>query len=257
MRRARRLVFAAPLVVIAACGAPGQAAPPPPMAPPPPRSSVAPASALRRFFGVFGDVRAWSSLFFMLLSLVTGVFYFVFAVVGVSMSAGLAILIIGVPFFLGFIGLMRVLALGEGRLLEAVSGERMPRRPVHPGPPRGFVQRMLDMLRDARTWTTLAYFVLMLPLGVVYFTIAVTGSSLGVGLLGAGFAALLQAFGVDLPMGPVHLQVGNEPIGQGNALALFLPCLLLGILALTVTMHVARAIGRGHARLAKALLVTG
>lgn len=227
------------------------------MAPPPPRTGAAPPSGLRRFFGVYGDVRAWTSLFFMLLSLVTGVFYFTFAVVGVSMSAGLAILVIGLPFFLGFIGLMRVLALGEGRLLEAVSGERMPRRPVHPGPPRAFLQRMLDMLRDARTWTTLAYFVLMLPLGTAYFAIAVTGSAVGLALLGAGFAALLQALGLSLPFGPVHLQVGSEPLGQGGALALLLPCIALGVLVLTLTMHLARAIGRGHARLAKALLVTG
>src|SRR2546430_12262773 len=34
-----------------------------------------------------------------------------------------------------FIGIARVIALGEGRLLEAMTGERMPRRPVHPGPP--------------------------------------------------------------------------------------------------------------------------
>jgi uncharacterized membrane protein len=227
------------------------------MAPPPPRSGAVPASALRRFFGVFGDVRAWTSLFFMLLSLVTGIFYFTFAVVGVSMSAGLAILIVGVPFFLGFIGLMRVLALGEGRLLEAVSGERMPRRPVHPGPPRAFLQRMLDMLRDARTWTTLAYFVLMLPLGTAYFVIAVTGSATGLALAGAGLAGTLQVLGLDLPFGPLDLQLGSAPLDGPGALLLLVPCMLLGILVLTLTMQLARAIGRGHARLAKALLVTG
>jgi hypothetical protein len=28
------------------------------------------------------------------------------------------------------------------------------------------------MLRDRRTWTTIAYFILMLPIGITYFVIA-------------------------------------------------------------------------------------
>ena len=35
------------------------------------------------------------------------------------------------------------------------------------------------MLQDARTWTTLVYFVIMLPLGILYFITAVTGLSVG------------------------------------------------------------------------------
>jgi hypothetical protein len=83
------------------------------------------------FFGVFLDPRAYTSLFFMLLSLATGVIYFTFAVTGLSLSAGLAVLIIGIPFFLVFMALTRVVSLAEGRLIEAMTGERMPRRPVH------------------------------------------------------------------------------------------------------------------------------
>ena len=133
---------------------------------PPPRRVENP-SATRRFFGIFLDARAYTSLFYMLLTLATGILYFVLVVVGLSLSAGLAILIIGVPFFLVFIGITRVVSLGEGRLIEAITGERMPRRPVHPGPPGGWWARIGAMLSDARTWTTLLYFVLMLPLGIL------------------------------------------------------------------------------------------
>jgi hypothetical protein len=86
-------------------------------------------SGLRRFFGIFLDPRAYTSLFYMLLTLATGIIYFTFVVTGLSLSAGLAILIVGVPFFLAFIGMARVISLGEGRLIEAITGERMPRRP--------------------------------------------------------------------------------------------------------------------------------
>jgi hypothetical protein len=64
-------------------------------------------------------MRAWTSLFYALLALVTGVFYFTVTVTGLSLSAGLAVLIIGIPVFLLFIGFTRVLALAEGRLVEA------------------------------------------------------------------------------------------------------------------------------------------
>ena len=110
-----------------------------------------------RFFGVYLDPRTYTSLFYMLLALATGIVYFTFVVMGLSLSLGFAVLIIGIPFFLAFIGIARVIALGEGRLLEAVTGERMPRRPVHPGPAAHWWDRIIGMLKDVRTWTTLAY----------------------------------------------------------------------------------------------------
>src|SRR5258708_34910855 len=48
-----------------------------------------PESGAGAFFGVFLDPRAYTSLFFMLLSLATGVIYFTLAVTGLSFSAGL------------------------------------------------------------------------------------------------------------------------------------------------------------------------
>ena len=132
---------------------------------------------------MFLDFRAYSSLFYMLLTLATGILYFTVVVTGLSLSLGLGILIIGIPFFLAFIGITRVISLGEGRLLEAVTGERMPRRPMHPGPAAGWLARIGEMLKDARTWTTLLYLLLMLPLGIVYFTVAVTLLALGLALV--------------------------------------------------------------------------
>ena len=74
---------------------------------------AAQASGVGRFFGVFMDARAYTSLFYMLLTLATGIVYFTFVVTGLALSAGLAVLVIGIPFFLAFIGMARVLALGD------------------------------------------------------------------------------------------------------------------------------------------------
>ena len=61
----------------------------------------------------------------MVLALATGIFYFTWVVAGVSMSAGFAVLIIGVPFVILYFGSVRVLSLVEGRLVEVMLGERM------------------------------------------------------------------------------------------------------------------------------------
>src|SRR5208337_4786812 len=120
------------------------------------------------------------------------VFYFTFAVTGVSLSAGLAVLVVGVPFFLLFIGITRVISLAEGRLIEATTGVRMPRRPLHPGTKQGFWSRVGHMLKDRRTWTTLAYLVLMLPLGIAYFVTAITGLAVSLALIFGPLAGLAE-----------------------------------------------------------------
>ncbi len=222
---------------------------------PRPRSVTGQPGALRRFFGVYGDMRAWTSLFFLLLALPTGILYFTLAVTGLSLSLGLAVLIIGVPFFLAFIGLVRVLALGEGRLIEATTGERMPRRPQHPGSPRTLWQRSLDMLRDMRTWTTLAYFVLRLPLGIAYFVFATVGIALGAAL---PFASIWEA---GRQLGWIQSD-GGIHVGVEDGILYYLPTwpglllmLLAGLVILTLTMHGAKLLARADARLAKAMLV--
>jgi hypothetical protein len=205
---------------------------------------------LRRFFGVYSDPRAYLSLFYMLLALVTGIVYFVFVVTGLSLSAGLAVLIIGLPFFLMFIGIARVLALGEGRLLEAISGERMPRRPVHPGPSLGLWARITAMLSDPRTWTTLAYLLLMLPIGIFYFVVAIFGISLGGALIVGPFLVFAQNLGWDVNGGEslLHPAVLGAPLVAPITMA-------LGVLIFTALMHAARGVGRMQVALARALLV--
>lgn len=214
-----------------------------------PRATESP-NPLRRFFGVFSDSRAYLSLFYMLLTLVTGIIYFTVVVTGLSLSAGFAVLIIGFPFFLAFIGIARVLALGEGRLLEAITGERMPRRPVHPGARNGFWTRVGEMLKDPRTWTTLAYLLLMLPVGIFYFVVAITGIAIGVALIAGPFLVVAQHLGWDINNG---ISVMQPEFLAAPLIAPF--TIALGVLILTVLMHAARGIGRVQVALARALLV--
>ena len=209
---------------------------------PPPRPH---RSALGRFFGVYSDLRAYLCLLFMLLSLVTGVAYFTFATVGLSLSLGLAILIIGVPFFLAFIGVARVIALAEGRIVETLLGVRMPRRPPYRDREAPFWQRVVAMLKDPRTWSTLLYLLLMLPLGIFYFTFAVVGIVVSLATVLAPILVLLYHAGI----------VQIEGTVQSPHPAVLPLISILGIILLTVTMHLARGLGHLHGQLARMLLV--
>jgi uncharacterized membrane protein len=205
------------------------------------------ASTIGRFFGVFADPRAYLSLLYMLLALVTGIAYFTFAVTGLSLSLGLAILIIGVPFFLLFIGATRVVALAEGRIVESLLGTRMPRRPAYPDRETPLLQRIVEMLKDPRTWGTLLYLVAMLPLGVFYFTFVVVGLVLSLATMVAPVFVLLYHFGIVQIEGTVNVEYPHPAL---------MPLIsILGVLLLTMTLHLARGIGYLHGQLAKTLLV--
>jgi len=203
-------------------------------------------SVLGQFFGVVVDPRTYGALFYMLLSLATGIFYFTVVVTGASLSLGLLILIVGIPLLVLFLALTRVLSLVEGRIVETLLGERMPRRPLYTQRGKGWLERIKEMFTDGRTWTAMLYFLLMLPVGTAYFTVAVT-------LLSTSAALILS------PLSLLDVQIFNFWY-DGENLVEAMPWLVTlapvaGIVLLFITLHVARVVGRLHGTLAKQLLV--
>ena len=200
------------------------------------------------FFGVFADPKAWGGLVFMLISLVTGILYFTWAVTGLSVSLGLMILIIGVPIAILFLLSFRGFAFLEGRLVEALLGERMPRRASFTDSSLSWIERLKILLTGKATWLSIIYMILMLPLGIIYFTAVVT----------------LVAVSVSLIASPILTYAFNIPIGtfiDGGLvwqLQEYLTPLLaiLGVVLATSTLHISRWVGKVHGKFAKALLVS-
>jgi len=202
------------------------------------------------FFNVVRDPRAYGALMYMLLSLVTGIFYFTVVVTGMALSLGLFVLIIGIPFALLFIGVCRVLGHVEGRIVEGLLSVRMPRRlpPQTPADETIWTQ-IKEALADIRTWSTMFYLALMLPLGIAYFVIAVTGVALSVGLTVGSIWSLIT--------GHSEIQISDVPwlehlfhTAPGLVLAT-----IVGILLFFVVLHIARGVGWLHGRIAELLLV--
>jgi uncharacterized membrane protein len=211
--------------------------------PAPPRAAE--GNVFARFFGVLVDPGAYAALFYMFITLVTGIVYFTVAVTGVTLSASLAILIVGLPVLLLFLAIVRAISLAEGRMVEGLLGVRMPRRPRVMAQQGSVLERIKSWLTDARTWTTVLYMILMLPLGVLYFTLFTT--------LLATAAALVFA--------PVFQTVWNTPVFMSPDAAYwiapwFMPVMVLGAaLEFVLTLHLAKLIGRAHAAFAKVMLV--
>lgn len=222
-------------------------------APPPrPRTSLA-----GKFFGVVADPHAYAALFYMLLSLATGIFYFTWVVTGTSMSAGFAVLVIGIPFAILFLGSIRMLSLLEGRIVEVMLGERMPRRPLYGNRGKPLLERIKDMFLDPRTWSTVLYFLAMLPLGIFYFTLAVVLLVVSVVLVGVPPLVWFGVADADVSLyGWQLLQIDGSGLVGTSLPGWALPLtFVVGILLLFATLHIARGIGRLHGLFAKNLLV--
>jgi hypothetical protein len=212
------------------------------------RATATNAKSYPGFFGVFADPRAWGGLIYMLISLLTGILYFTWAVTGLSVSLGVMVLIVGIPVTIVFLLSFRGIAFLEGRLVEALLGERMPRRASFTDSNLPWKERLKILLTGKATWLSWIYMILMLPLGIIFFTVIVT----------------LVSIALTLIVSPIIVYVFNSPIGTFSngieiwSLPNYLTPLLsmLGVGLATSTMHLARWIGMVHGKFAKALLVS-
>ncbi|HEY3636866.1 MAG TPA: sensor domain-containing protein [Rhizomicrobium sp.] len=201
------------------------------------------------FFSVISDPRAYGALMFMLLALPTGIFYFVWTVVGISLSVPFLLFIFGIPFALLFLGSVRILSHIEGRVVEGLLGVRMPRRLPAQSSAETIWQRIREALTDLRTWSSILYLLLRLPLGVVYFTLGVVGIVLPIALIGGSF--------IDLVTDRSHIQMTDVPWldHMFHTAPGLLMIMVIGALLIFVALHMAKGIGWLHGHLAEALLV--
>ncbi len=198
------------------------------------------------FFGVFADPRAWGGLVYMLISLATGTLYFSWAVTGLSTSLGVIVLIIGIPVAILFLLSFRGIAFLEGRLVEALLGERMPRRASFTDSSLPWMERLKLLLTGKSTWLSWIYMILMLPLGIIYFTVMVTLISISLALIASPILSIV-----------FNIPVVTNPNGNWYMPEYLTPLLaILGVGLATAAMHLARWVGKIHGKFAKALLVS-
>ncbi len=201
------------------------------------------------FFEVLATPRAYTTLAYLLLSMPLGILTFTFAVTGLSLSLGLAILIIGIPFTLAFLALTRVMSVAEIRLLKTMVDPEGLDAPAFLPLGDGWMNQLKSLVTDRHTWTSLGYFLLQLPLGIASFTVLITSLIVGLAMIVAPLAALLHRT-VEVSFEGLHpLWFQSHP---GFALML---CAFTGIVLVPLTFHAALVLGRLQTWLARHLLV--
>ena len=201
-------------------------------------------SFLGKFFGVLAESRAWGAFFYMLLAFIPGIIFGGWALFAGLISAFSLLLIIGVPIFGLFLLSLRGIALLEGRIVEALLGVRMPRRPMFLKKGLSWSDRYIALIKDKYSWRALLYAVLLLPLGLIY----------------SGLFSLLFVFSLGFITSPVFELVFRIPLDLfGDNVftpVWFLPIVCVaGFILLPLTFHLAKFAGKIHGRFAKVMLV--
>jgi hypothetical protein len=208
------------------------------------RKSSKSRSFWAKFFGVIVDAKAWGAFLYILLSGLTAVVFGMWAILGGTISLISLILIVGIPVTGLFFLSLRGIALMEGRIVEALLGIRMPRRPIFLRQGLNWRQKYKALTTEAYTWKVFAYLILHFPLGIIYFFVIPTLFALSIKCA----VYPLWFWGLGRP-----LVTFSQPLYPP---ALSYPLVVaVGILLLFSSLHLAKFIGRMHGRFAKYMLV--
>jgi len=197
-----------------------------------------------KFFSTAGESRTWGAFLYILISGLTAVVYGMWALMGGVFSLCSLILIIGIPVTGLFLFSLRGIALVEGRIIEALLGIRMPRKPIFFRRKLNWRQKYKTLVMESLTWKIYAYLILHFPLGLTYFLITI----------------FLLSLSIKCVLYPVWFWVFGRPLitinqpfyPEGWSFPLIV---ILGIIFLFSTFHLIRFIGRFHGRFAKLMLV--
>ena len=187
--------------------------------------------------------RTWLSLAYVVLGLPFGILTFTVTVVGLSLGVGLVpLFLIGLVVLWVTVQLVRGMAVMERARATLFLDVDLPGRPRELVGEGSALRRGWRRLTSRGTWKEIAYCLLLLPIGTVFFTLVVTLWS--VALAGV----LLPAYGYALPGGEVaswlHWSSSAE-IWTGFA---------VGVLALLVAPGVTQGLAAAELAMVRALL---
>ena len=120
---------------------------------------------------------------YLLLNLPIGIGTFTVIVTGFALGFGLLITLIGIPILIAMLYVSRGMGTFERVRAKLLLGVDVP-APYHTDPPRDRWWRVyVSRATDPATWVEVAYHLLMLPIGILTFTVTFTVWAVGLGLL--------------------------------------------------------------------------
>lgn len=197
------------------------------------------------FLAIFTNQQAYKALIYCFIHFPLSIAYFGWTVLVGLTSLVASAFVVGLPVLLFFVQSMHYFALFEGRLIEALLGMRMPRRPHYvPWVAQPFSgNNVVKPLLSKRNWTTGLYLLLQLPIASLYLVAVITPSLLALVLfLSPVVDPIVHAF---YPQQDIDINWYWFP----------LTTLLSGGL-LALSLFLAKQLGKYHGKLAKAMLVS-
>jgi signal transduction histidine kinase len=194
---------------------------------------------------MFRDSLTWRGAVYLLVSMVFGLFWFVFLTVGISLSLGLVLIWVGVPLLALVMLIWRGGAMFERRLMSAAFGLEIPSpyRPLPPG--RNLFRKWGALAADPATWKDLVYLALLFPITLAEFVASFFIWATTFALLTLPITVL---FGNVIQISTDSWEyVVDDPVEA-------LPWTAVGVLCLVISMYVVRVMGNGHTAYAKLLL---
>jgi signal transduction histidine kinase len=138
-------------------------------------------SWLVRTFGPLFSARTWRETTHLLLDLPFGILWFTCAVTFISVSAGVSVTVVGLPLLMATVAFGRVIASSERGRCAALLGTSLPSYPRRPRTGSGWAS-VKRRLGDGAGWRGLAYGMIMLPWGIIAFTLTVVVWSVSLGM---------------------------------------------------------------------------
>jgi len=200
---------------------------------------------MKRLMAPLLSPRTWRETAHLLADLPVGIALFTWTVTMLSLGLGLAITIIGIPLL--------ALTVVSGRWIGAMERGRarwfLDDDPPSPPPvphASGAWQRLRFGLTDRFGWKGLAYGAVMLPWGIITFTVAVTLWSLALGL------TTLPLFDWALPDG--GFEFGSYRLAGLGLVGAYALTFAVGVSFLAIAPRAIHAMAEGDRRLVRLLL---
>ncbi len=191
-----------------------------------------------RFARVVLRGQTWLNVGYLLLAFPTGLAYFVVLVVGITLGASLAILLIGLAILLATLAAWRGMAALERILARGLLG--VPIAPMVDRRGQPPIEQVKGWLRDPVTWKSLVFVALKFPLGIASFAAVVFGGGFSLILLFSPLIVLVTTVTV----------FGWIVTSSVQAL----PLMVAGLIAFLLSLHLFNGLGWLWALFARIML---
>jgi signal transduction histidine kinase len=203
---------------------------------------------MKRFFARLLSVRTWTETVHLLADLAVGIATFTWTVTMLSLGAGLAITLIGIPLLVLTVVSGRWIGEIERARVRLLLGDEVP--PPLPLPRgTGLLSWLRIGLGDRAGWKGLAYSLIMLPWGIVTFTVTVVVWSVSLGL------ATIPLYDWALPDG--GFEWGSYQLTGFGLVGAYALSFVVGLACLALAPKVISAMAEGDRRLVRMLLSRG